>query len=123
LCLKEDIETNQDTRAEKKAMRARRMEANINAWREETTACQDAMKANLDKTEPNLGGNQAAVERRETLNEEVAVHPLRECRNETMACQETMQARLQEEKPASMELKPEVADEEVPLEDAAVIPV
>jgi hypothetical protein len=84
--------------------------------------CQDAMEANLDKTEPNPGENQAAVERRETLNEEVAVHPLRACRNETMACQETMEARLEEEKPAPMELKPEVADE-VPLEDAVVMSV
>jgi hypothetical protein len=34
-----------------------------------------------------------------------------------------MEARLEEEKPASMEMKPEVADEEVPLEDAVVMPV
>jgi hypothetical protein len=42
---------------------------------------------------------------------------------ETMACQEKMEARLEEEKPASMEMKPEVADEEVLREDATVMPV
>jgi hypothetical protein len=35
-------------------------------------------------------------------------------REQTMACHEKTEARLEEEKPASMELKPEVADEEVP---------
>jgi hypothetical protein len=42
---------------------------------------------------------------------------------ETVACQEKMEARLEEEKPASMEMKPEVAQEEVPREDTAVMPV
>jgi hypothetical protein len=43
---------------------------------------------------------------------------------ETMAFQETMKARLEEEEPASVEMKPEVAHEqEVPLEDAVVMPV
>jgi hypothetical protein len=91
--------------------------------RKETTACQDAMEANLETMEPNPGGNEAVVERRETLNEEVAGHTRRACRNETMACQETMEARLKKEKPTSMELKPELADEKVPLEDAVLIPV
>jgi hypothetical protein len=40
-----------------------------------------------------------------------------------MACQEKTEVRLEEEKPASRELKPAVADEEVPREDAAVMPV
>jgi hypothetical protein len=35
---------------------------------------------------------------------------------ETMACQETMEVRLEEEEPTSVEMKPEVAHEEVPLE-------
>jgi hypothetical protein len=48
---------------------------------------------------------------------------LKNNRDETMACQETMEARLEENKPASMEIKPEVADKEVPLEDAARMPV
>jgi hypothetical protein len=81
------------------------------------------MGANLDKIEPIPGEKAAAVERQETHNEEVATHPLRACRNQGTACQETMEARLEEEKPASMEMKPEVADEEVPLEDAVEMPV
>jgi glycine cleavage system aminomethyltransferase T len=34
-------------------MTARRMEANMNVWRDETTACQNAMEANLEKMELN----------------------------------------------------------------------
>jgi hypothetical protein len=44
-------------------------------------------------------------------------------REETMACQETMEACLECKEPASEEIKPEVADEEVPLEDATRMPV
>jgi hypothetical protein len=44
-------------------------------------------------------------------------------REEMMACQETMEACLECKEPASVEMKPEVADEEVPLEDAARTPV
>jgi hypothetical protein len=40
-------------------------------------------------------------------------------REETMACQETMEPCLECKEPASVEKKPEVAHEEVPLEDAA----
>jgi hypothetical protein len=47
--------------------------------RKETTACQDAMETNLEKVEPNPGEKEAAVERQETPNEEVAIHPLRAC--------------------------------------------
>jgi hypothetical protein len=42
---------------------------------------------------------------------------------ETIACQE-MEAHLEEEKPASVDTKPEAAqEEEVPIEDATVMPV
>jgi hypothetical protein len=44
--------------------------------RKETTACQDAMEANLEKIEPNLGEQEAAVERQEIPNEEIAIHSL-----------------------------------------------
>jgi hypothetical protein len=45
-------------------------------------------------------------------------------REETMACQEMMEACLECKKPASVNMTPEVAHEqEVPLEDAATIPV
>jgi hypothetical protein len=48
----------------------------------------------------------------------------RENGEETMACQERTEARLEEEEePTSVEMKPEVAHEEVSREDAAVMPV
>jgi hypothetical protein len=42
---------------------------------------------------------------------------------QTMACQETMEVHLEEEKRASMELKSEVAQQEVQREDAVFMPV
>jgi hypothetical protein len=42
---------------------------------------------------------------------------------ETTAFQETMEARLEVEEPASVDMTPEVADEEVPVEDAEVTAV
>jgi hypothetical protein len=42
---------------------------------------------------------------------------------ETTACQETMEARLEVEEPASVDRTPEVANEEVPREGAARMPV
>jgi hypothetical protein len=80
---------------------------------EQTTVCQDAMEANLVKMEPNPGEKEAAVERQETPNEEVAIYSLKECRNETMACQGTTEARLESES----------EHREVPNEDAIVKPV
>jgi hypothetical protein len=44
-------------------------------------------------------------------------------REETMSCQEKTEARLEEEELASVEMVPEVADEEVLKEDATVVPV
>jgi hypothetical protein len=120
------------TRARTKAMREERIKANMDACmadrkndRQETTACQDAMEANLENVEPNPGLKEAVVERQETSNEEIAItsNSLCACREETMACQETMEARLEKEEPTSVEMKPEVAHEEVPLEDAVVMPV
>jgi hypothetical protein len=40
---------------------------------------------------------------------------------EAMACRETMEARLEEKEPTSVETKPEVAQQEVPVEDADVM--
>jgi hypothetical protein len=44
-------------------------------------------------------------------------------REQTIACQETMDACLECKEPGSAEMKLEVADEEVPLEDAGRMPV
>jgi hypothetical protein len=82
------------------------------------------LEANLEKIEPNPGETEAIVERQETSNKEVAINSRRACQDERTTCQETMEACLEgKEEPASMELKPEVADEEVPLEDAVVMTV
>jgi hypothetical protein len=45
------------------------------------------MEASLEKFEPNPGEKEAAVERQDISNEEVAIHPLRVCRNRRTTCQ------------------------------------
>jgi hypothetical protein len=62
-----------------------------NDWKE-MTACQDAVEANLEKLEQNLGAKGAVVERQKIPNEEDAIHSLRACQIERMVCQETMKA-------------------------------
>jgi hypothetical protein len=57
--------------ASTKAMRDKMMEANMKDDREETTACQDAMEANLKKMESNMGEKEAIVKWEEISNEEV----------------------------------------------------
>jgi hypothetical protein len=82
------------------------------------------LEANLEKIEPNPGETEAVVERQETSNEEVVINSPRACQDERTTCQEPMEPCLEgKEEPPSMELKPEVADEEVQLEDAVVMPV
>jgi hypothetical protein len=84
---KMDAETRA-TQARTAAMREKRLKANMNAWQEETTPCQDAMETNpKDKAD--------VVDRHKIPNEE----------EETMACQE-MEARLEDEEPASVDMKP-----------------
>jgi hypothetical protein len=49
----EEMDTETEAiQAETKVMRDRRMEANMNAWREETMACQGKMEAHLKCEEP-----------------------------------------------------------------------
>jgi hypothetical protein len=73
------------------------------------------MKANQTRMDANMGSMKAELKS--------TIKDMKINGEEAMACQETVEERLEEEKPASMELKPEVADEEVPLEDAIVMPV
>jgi hypothetical protein len=93
------------------AMRDKRVKANMNAWQEEMTACQDAMETNpREKVD--------VVERQKIPNEEVTFHSLRACRNERMACQER-EAHLEEKELTSVETKPKVTEQrEVPVENA-----
>jgi hypothetical protein len=48
---------------------------------------------------------------------------MKNIRHETMACKEKTEARLGKEEPASVEMKPKAAHEEVPVKDAARMPV
>jgi hypothetical protein len=64
---------------------------------QETTACQDAMEANLAK-----------------MDEYVAIYSLSECRNETIACQGTTEARLECEKPTPVGMESESEHREAP---------
>jgi hypothetical protein len=112
-------EIREDIQARTKAMEDKRMKAEIYACisdikndRNETTAYQDAMEANLVKMEPNPGEKVAAVELQEIPNEDVAIYSLRKYRKETMACQGTMDARLESES----------EHREVPNEDAVLEP-
>jgi hypothetical protein len=73
-------EIQEDIQARTKAIGDKGMKANIDACitdikndRKETTSCQDAMEANLVEMEPTSGEKEAAVERQETPNEEVAI--------------------------------------------------
>jgi uncharacterized protein YdaU (DUF1376 family) len=62
--------------AETKDMRNKRMEAHMSDGQKETTACQDAMEANLEKTESNPGIMQYIEEHQEIPKEEAAVKPV-----------------------------------------------
>jgi hypothetical protein len=90
------------------------MKADIKAWREKIAAEMEAIKARTRAIRENMGTSH---------KEMVAV--IKPRRNvETIACQE-MEAHPEEEKPASVDMKPEVAEqqEEVPVEDTTVISV
>jgi hypothetical protein len=91
---------------------------NIKDDREETTACHDEMEARINKTEPNSGEEETAVNRNEIPNEVVKVHPLRTCQSETAASQEATKT---EPGPGKMQSVKE--HQEIPKEDPAVMPV
>jgi hypothetical protein len=69
-------------------MRDRRMEASMNAWREETmscqetTACHEEMEANSQKIEPDPGMMQSVGEHQEVPKKEAAGMPFEEPRKQ-----------------------------------------
>jgi hypothetical protein len=93
------------------------MEANRRADMEEMNANNKRMLAEMqDKMEANMG----------SIRDELksTIKNFKFDGEETTACQETMEARLEgKEEPASEEMKPEVAHQEVPWEDAKEMPV
>jgi hypothetical protein len=90
--------------------------------RKERTACQE-VEANPEKIEPNLGEQEAVVERQEIPNEKAANHSVRACRRETMACQETPEACLECEETISVVVESDTEHQEVSKEYAAVVTV
>jgi hypothetical protein len=77
-----------------------------------------AIKANGETT-TRMAANMGSL--RDALKS--AIREIRFSREETMACEEKTEGRLEEvEEPASVDMTPEVADEEVPGQDAEVVP-
>jgi hypothetical protein len=87
-----------------------------------TTACQDAMEANLKKFEPNPG-EEAVMEQQEISNENAAIHSLRACRSETAAFQEATEGDTEKTEPDPGIMQSVREHQEVTKEDAAVMPV
>jgi hypothetical protein len=74
------------------------------------------MKTNQARMDANMGSMKAELKS--------AIENLKTNQEETMACQGNMEACLEVEEPASKDRTPEVAhDEEIPKEDAVVMPV
>jgi hypothetical protein len=71
-----------------KARREKRMEANTNDDRNESTACKDVMEVSTEKMEPNLEENEEVVERQRVHDDDTAIHLLKDDRNETTAYNE-----------------------------------
>jgi hypothetical protein len=100
-----------------------------------TKTMREDMETNQAKADANLETMLAEIkaDRKEYREELKEMRPIiksrsgdlqadREDGEEIVACQEKAEARLEVEEPASEEMKPEVADKEVPVEDA-VMPV
>jgi hypothetical protein len=114
---KEDLMKKLDAYQEKAAADRKadkeEMKADIKAWREKIATETEVIKARTRAIRENMGTSH---------KEMVAV--IEPGRNmETIACQE-MEAYPEEEKPASVDMKPEAAEQrEVPVQDATVMPV
>jgi hypothetical protein len=92
--------------------------ANIKNARKETTACQEVTGANPEKMESNSVEEETVLEQQEIPNEEVAVQTQRTCQSETTASQDATETKPD---PGTMQSAEE--HQEIPKEDAAVMPV
>jgi hypothetical protein len=89
------------------------MKADIKAWREEIAAETEAIKTRTRAIRENMGTSHKKMV--------AVIEPGRNM--ETIACHE-MEAHPEEEKPASVDMKPEAAEQrQVPVDDAEVMPV
>jgi hypothetical protein len=93
--------------------------------KQEMMEMMEMMKAMLAETLAKWEAERKADrEERMKANMDACMAGIKDNQEETTACQETMEARLEKETPASEDMTPEVAHEqEVPLEDAEVMPV
>jgi hypothetical protein len=73
------IQEKKDAIQEKKDANLREIIVEMKDRRNERTAGQEAMDVNHENMEPNPGEKEAATERQENPNEEVAFHSLRTC--------------------------------------------
>jgi hypothetical protein len=100
-----------------------RINAETEAFRAETEAIQARTKARQEKLDANKKtANIDIIEEMDAKHKKVTDR--NDNREETVACQEKTEARLEgKEEATSVDMEPEVAHEEVPVEDAVVMPV
>jgi hypothetical protein len=101
--------------------------AKMTAWEAKDKARREKKKAETEVIQAETEAIRARMD--EYLKETTAridawLTDTNDTRVKTMACQENTEARLEgKEEPSSEDMKPEVANEEVPLDDAARMPV
>jgi hypothetical protein len=104
---------------ETKARRDKRLEANTNDDRNESTACQDVLEDSPEKMGPNLEENEAVVERQRVHDKETAIHSLKDDRKKSSGYNEATEKI--ELDPGMMKSAEEHQD--VRCKDDAVMPV
>jgi hypothetical protein len=88
--------------------------------KEQMLAKMDANQAKVDAHQAKMEANMGSM--RDALK--CAIRELRFSREEMMACEEKTEIRLEDvEEPASVDVTPEVTNEEVPVQDAERMPV
>jgi hypothetical protein len=107
----------EDRKADREEMKCNQEEmlANMDARQKEAEAMRNIMKAHHEDMLARMDASHKKMMAWLTDRNDT--------REETMVCLEKTEAHLEVEKPASMEIKPKGAHEEIPLEDAARMPV
>jgi hypothetical protein len=105
--------------------------ANTKAFKEKTdalvanikTACQYAMEPSLKNMESNPEEKETVLEQHDIPNEEVAIHPLKECRSERSASQDVTGANPKKIGPDPGKMQSVEEHPEIPQEEAVVTPI
>jgi hypothetical protein len=140
-CKKEKMDIQQmlellrkESRAEREAAE-KRADDKFKAWREELVtemeATREETRAIQAMTEVTQADTKVIKTRTAAMQEKMGASNMEmvsafkpEIEEETMGCREMTEVHLEEEKPASVDTKPEAAQqEEVPVENAKVMPV